>query len=106
LPSVPHKVMHAESAPARWMRAYRRRIPQSKIEISLGCAGSFLAPRIAALFRAIRRSISSAMKLRLGRQLAPQPFRIRGSFGVARGEPPLPRATQLPQERGVKPQDK
>src|SRR6266478_3529530 len=104
LPSVPHQVMHAESARTRWMRPDRRRIPRFEIEISLGRAGPFLAPRIAALPHAVRRSISSAMKLRLGRQSAPQPFRVRGGLGVAHVNRPFQRQTNLAEHRAISPE--
>src|SRR5216684_8718455 len=51
LPPVSGKILHAESACSRGMRAHRRRIPRFEIEVSPGRARGFLAPRIAALPR-------------------------------------------------------
>src|SRR6266403_1360271 len=104
LPAVPHKIVHAESARSRGMRAYRRRIPRFEMEVSFGWAWLFLAPRIAALKCAVRRSIGRAMKLRFRRQLAPQPFCIRCGFGVTYVHRPFQRQSNFAKHRSVHPE--
>src|SRR5260370_1690734 len=95
LPPVPHKIMNPKRARARGMRADRRGIPRFEIEISPGSAWRFLAPRITALPRAVGRSIPGTMKLRLGRQFAPEPFRIRSGLRLPHLTCPLARQTNL-----------
>src|SRR5712692_10852906 len=104
LPPVPHKIVHTEGARSRGMRAHRRRIPRFEIEVSPRRAWPFLAPGIAALPRALRRSVGGAMELRLGRQFAAQPFRIRRGLGVAHVSRPLQWQTNLAKHRVVHPE--
>src|SRR5713226_7874183 len=86
------------------MRGHRRRIPRFEIEVSPRCTRRLLAPRIAPLPRPLRRSIRGAMKLRFGRQFAPQPFRIRGGLGVAHVSRPLQWQTNLAKHRPAHPE--
>src|SRR6266480_4958856 len=86
------------------MRSHRRGVPRFEIEVSPGRARRFLAPGIAALPRAVQRSIRGAMKLRFGRQFASQPLRIRGSLGVTHVYRPLLRQTTLAKHRVINPE--
>src|ERR1700674_5885024 len=86
------------------MRARGRRIPIAKIEITVPRTRRFFAPGIAALRFALRRSIRRAVKLRLRRQLPPQPVCIRCRFRVAYVCRPTKRKTGLPEHRAVHPQ--
>src|ERR1700687_3023837 len=104
LPPVPDKIVHAESARSRWVHAHRRGIPRFEIEISPGRAWRFLAPRICALPRSVGRSICGAMKLRLGRQFASQPLRIRRGLCVAHVYRPFLRQTYLVKHRAINPE--
>src|SRR4029077_7123214 len=103
LPPVPHKILHAESARSRGMRPHRQRVPRFEIEVSPRRARRFLAPRIPALLLAVWRSIRGAMKLRLRRQFAPQPFRIRRGFRMANVNRPLLRQTDLSEHGAINP---
>src|ERR1700682_5735103 len=103
LPPVPDKIVHAKSARSRWMHAHRRGIPRFEIEISPGRARCFLAPRICALPRAVGCSICGAMKLRFGRQFAPQPPCLRGGLGVAHVYRAFLRQTYLVKHRAINP---
>src|SRR6202040_2537896 len=73
-PAVSNKVVHAESAGARWMRPHWRRIPRLKIKVARARTRRFFSPRIAALPTAVRRSVRCARKLRFGRKTAAEPF--------------------------------
>src|SRR5229473_838268 len=104
LPPVSYQVVYPESTRARGMQTDRCRIPRFEIEIPPRCARCFLAPGIAALLLAARRSIRGAMKLRLRRQFPPQPFCIGGGFRVAHIHRPLLRQTYLAKHRAINPQ--
>src|SRR6266446_205114 len=80
------------------------RIPRLEIEIALGRARRFVAPRIAALPSAVLRSICRAMKLSFGRQFASQPYPIRGGLGMAHVHRPLQGQTNLAKHRPVVPE--
>src|SRR5712664_2705140 len=104
LPPVSDKILYAESARSRGIRAHRRGIPRFEIKISPGRARRFLAPGIAALPPAVGRAIRGAMKLCFGRQFASQPLRIRGGLGVAHIYRPFLRQTNLAKHRVINPQ--
>src|SRR5580704_1312414 len=103
-PAVSDHVLHAECTRSRWMCAHGRRIPRLKIKITFACTRRFFAPGIAALRRALRRSVRCAMKLRLRRKFAAQPLRISRGFRVAHVHRPLLWQPDLAKHRPVHPQ--
>src|SRR5258708_18924332 len=104
LPPVPHEIVDAKCTRSGGMRSNRQRVPRSKVKIPPGRPRRFFAPRIAALSLALTCSIRRAMKLRLGRQFASQPFSIRSGFGVAHVHWPFQRQTDLAKHRAVVPE--
>src|SRR5437879_13032320 len=83
LPTVPHEIVHAESASAWDMRPHRRRIPRFEIEVSPGRARCFLAPGVAPFLPPPRPSVPGTMKLGSGCQFTPKPLPLCGAPAMA-----------------------
>src|SRR5690242_4466811 len=81
-PAVSNKVLNTKRAGASRVGANRRRIPGTKIEITVALRWRLAAPGIKALFLALRCAIRRAMELRFGREFTPEPICISGGFRV------------------------
>src|SRR5690242_549255 len=104
LPAVSDEVVKAERAGACGMRADGRRIPGVKIKIAVALAGRLVAPGMEALLLALGRTVSSAMELRFGGELAPKPICVSGGFGVTYVHRPLQREADFAEHGAIQPE--